>query len=173
MVRGAELVIAEGDATNGAHNDARARLQHLASQLGVADRVNFARRVADDELPKLIRSADVVVSTPRQPPRATTALQAMASGVAVVAAGVGVLTDVVLDDITGIVVPPDNPSRLAAATRRLLDQSFQSKSMGSSGRSRAVSRFAWQRIALDALNIYGTVEPRDWTPIGSPSTAAR
>lgn len=168
-VRGAELVIAENDTTNSCHNNARAQLQRLASGLGVADRVRFAGRVADDELPKLIRSADVVACTPRQPPRATAVLQAMSSGVAVVAASVGVLADVVLDDITGLVVSPENPVALASAARRLLGQRFQSKSMGSSGRSRAVSRFAWQRIALDTLNIYATVGPQD--RIASPSTA--
>lgn len=170
-VRGAELVIAENDATDNGHDHARAQLQGLASELGVDDRVRFAGRVAEDELPKLIRSADVVVCTPRQPPRATAVLQAMSSGVAVVAARVGVLADVVLDDITGLVVSPENPVGLAAATRRLLAQRFQSESMGSAGRSRAISRFAWQRIALDALNIYGHVGSQDRVPMGSPSTA--
>lgn len=172
-VPGAELMIAETDVTNGTHNDARSRLQHLALKVGVADRVNFARSVADDELPKFIRSADVVVCTPRQPPRANVVLQAMASGVAVVATSVGVLADVVLDDITGLVVPPENPSGVAAATRRLLAQSFQAKSMGASGRSRAMSRFAWQRIALDALNIYGSVGAHHQAHTGLPSAAAR
>lgn len=86
----------------------------------------------------------------------------MASGVVVVVATVGVLFDVVLDDITGIVVSPENPARLAAALRRLLAQKFQCESMGAAGRSRAQSRFAWQRIALDAMNIYqslGVHEP--------------
>ncbi|RAU97591.1 glycosyl transferase family 1 [Mycobacterium colombiense] len=168
-VRGAELVIVENDTTKNGHDHARAQLQRLASELGVEDRVRFAGRVADAELPKFIRSADVVACTPRQPPRATTVLQAMSSGVAVVAATVGVLADVVLDDITGLVVPPENPVVLAAAARRLLAQHFQSKSMGSAGRSRAMSRFAWQRIALDALNIYETVAPQHRG--ASPSTA--
>lgn len=168
-VRGAELLIVENDANSSGHDDARAQLQRLASELGVDDRVRFAGRVADAELPKFIRSADMMACTPRQPPRPTAVLQAMSSGVAVVAASVGVLADVVLDDITGLVVPPENPVALAAAARRLLGQRFQSKSMGSSGRSRAVSRFAWPRIALDALNIYETVGPQD--RIASPSTA--
>jgi glycosyltransferase involved in cell wall biosynthesis len=173
QVRGAELVIAENDATNGSHDDARARLQHLAVELGVADRVRFVGTVADDELPKLIRSADVAVCTPRQPPRATAVLQAMATGMAVAVATVGVLADVVLDDITGLMVPPENPMALAMALRRLLGQSFQCESMGAAGRSRAVSRFAWERIALDALNIYGSIGLPDWAPSGLRSTAAR
>lgn len=166
-VRGAELVIAENEATNADHDDARARLQQLAVELGVADRVSFVGTVADDELPKLIRSADVVVCTPREPPRATTVLQAMATGVVVVVASVGVLADVVLDDITGLVLSPENPVGLAAALRRLLGHSFQCESMGAAGRGRATSRFAWERIALDALNIYDSIVSPDRAPIGT------
>lgn len=166
----AELVIAENDATNRDHDDARAHLRGLASGLGVADRVRFAGRIDDDELPALIRSAEVVVSTPRQPPRATTVLQAMASGVVVVAATVGVLGDVVLDDITGLLTPPENPAAVAAALRRLLAQHFQCESMGAAGRSRAQSRFGWDRIALDALNIYHGIGALDRAPLARPSS---
>ncbi|OBH41825.1 glycosyltransferase [Mycobacterium mantenii] len=169
-VRGAELVIAENDATNEDHDEARTRLRNLAAELGVADRVRFDGTVADDELPKLIRSADVVAFTPRRPPRAGAVLQAMSSGVVVVVANVGVLADVVLDDITGLVVPPENPVGLAAALRKLLAQSFQRQSMGAAGRTRAQSRFAWQRIALDALNTYRSVGSQGRAPVG---TAAR
>lgn len=168
-VPGAELVIAETDATTTMHDDARAQLHYLAKEFAVADRVRFAGTIAGDELPMWIRSADVMVCTPRRPPRPTTALQAMASGVVVVAATVGALADVVLDDITGIVLPPENPVGLAAALRKLLAQSFQCESMGAAGRSRAQSRFAWQRIALDALNIYQSAGAPG-APIGPPAT---
>lgn len=172
-VPGAELVIAETEATNTVHDDARAQLQYLAKEFGVADRVRFAGTIPGSEMPMWVRSADVMVCTPRQPPRPASALQAMASGVAVVAATVGALADVVLDDITGIVLPPENPIGLAAALRRLLAQTFQCESMGAAGRSRAQSRFAWQRIALDALNIYQSLGARDRAPAGLSATAAR
>lgn len=171
-VPGAELVIAETDATNVMHDDARAQLHYLAKEFAVADRVRFAGTIAGNELPMWIRSADVMVCTPRRPPRPTTVLQGMASGVVVVAATVGALADVVLDDITGIVLPPENPVGLAAALRKLLAQSFQCESMGAAGRSRAQSRFAWQRIALDALNIYESVGAPGGTRIGPPASGA-
>jgi glycosyltransferase involved in cell wall biosynthesis len=147
-----ELVVAETDVTDRNHNKARNGLKRLAAELGVADRVRFVGSVAGDELPMMVRSADVVACTPRQPPRATSVLAAMASGVAVVALPVGILIDVVIDSVTGLM--PDNPNELAAALRSLLAQQFQCQSMGSAGRSRALSRFTWDRIALDALNIY-------------------
>ncbi|ETZ29074.1 glycosyl transferases group 1 family protein [Mycobacterium intracellulare MIN_052511_1280] len=172
-VPGAELVIAETEATNTAHDDARAQLQYLAKEFGVADRVRFAGTIPGDEMPMWIRSADVMVCTPREPLRPSTALQAMASGVVVVAATVGALADVVLDDITGVVLPPENPVGLAAALRRLLAQRFQCESMGAAGRSRAQSRFAWERIALDALNVYQSLGAQGRASTDLSSTAAR
>lgn len=172
-VPGAELVIAETEATNTAHDDARAQLQYLAKEFGVADRVRFAGTIPGDEIPMWVRSADVMVCTPREPLRPSTALQAMASGVVVVAATVGALADVVLDDITGVVLPPENPVGLAAALRRLLAQRFQCESMGAAGRSRAQSRFAWERIALDALNVYQSLGAQGRASTDLSSTAAR
>jgi len=153
-VPGTEVLVAETAATNHAHVEARAGLKHLATELGVADRVRFMGAVTADELPRLLRSADVVACTPRQPPRATTALQAMASGVAVVALRVGVLTDIVVQMISGLVVSQGSPGELVGALRTLQAHHFQCDSMGASGRSRALSRFTWDRVALESLTIY-------------------
>jgi hypothetical protein len=78
----------------------------------------------------------------------------MASGVPVVTLPVGVLTDTVVDAVTGLVLSQHSPTAVAVALRSLLAQSFQCESMGAAGRSRAVSRYTWDRLALDALNIY-------------------
>lgn len=172
-VAGAELVVAETADRDPGHDEARARLERLAAELGVADRVRFAGTVGGDELPSLLRSADVVACTPRRPPRATPALQAMASGVAVVALPVGVLTDVVVDGVTGQVLTQRSDAAVATALRSLLAQGFQCESMGAAGRSRAVSRFTWDRIALDSLNIYRQLVSQHGAPAELQSTAAR
>ncbi|KZS80387.1 hypothetical protein A4G29_11755 [Mycobacterium kansasii] len=157
----AELVIAEsaaaGSRQNRAHDEARNALKNLAAALQVNDRVRFAGPGAADELPALLRSADVVACTPRQAPRASAALQAMASGVAVVAVSTGALADTVVSSVTGLLVPPDNPRELAIALKTLQEQSFQCAGMGAAGRLHAESRFTWDRIALDTLNIYRQV----------------
>jgi glycosyltransferase involved in cell wall biosynthesis len=175
-VTGAELVVAE-TGPGGRHHDAdRARLEDLAAGLGVADRVRFAGAVDGDDLPALLRSADLVTCTPRRPPRATPVLQAMACGVAVVTVPVGVLQDVVVDAVTGLVLRQHTPAAVAAALRSLLPQSFQCESMGAAGRSRAVSRFTWDRVALDALNIYrqaATSVPSAMKPRSAPRAGTR
>jgi glycosyltransferase involved in cell wall biosynthesis len=149
-----ELVIAETDTTCQRHDRARTGLEQLAASLGVADRVHFAGTVAGDQLPKLLRSADVLACTPRAPTRATTVLQAMASGLAVVALPVGVLSDIVVHAVTGLVLSPQRPAELVAALRSLPAQQFQCQSMGAAGRNRASSRFTWDRMALESLTIY-------------------
>lgn len=165
-VPGAELVVAETDHTNADHDEARTRLQQLAARLGMSDRVCFAGTVSAAALPALLRSADVVACTPREPPRATTVLQAMACGVAVVVPAVGVLGDAVVDNVTGLVLSSGTSAGLSATLRSLLTQSFQCESMGAAGRSRAMSRYAWDRIALDSLNIYQKAGAPCWSPPG-------
>jgi hypothetical protein len=175
-VTGTELVLAETAAGDPAHDKARARLEALAAELGVADRVHFAGNVAGDGLPTLLRSADVLACTPRRPPRATPVLQAMASGVAVVSLPVGVLADVVVDAVTGLVLPQQTPAAVALALKAILAQSFQCDSMGAAGRSRAVSRFTWDRVALDSLNIYrqvATLMPAAVQPRSAPRAGSR
>jgi glycosyltransferase involved in cell wall biosynthesis len=135
--------------------------------------VNFAGTVAGDDLPVLMRSADVFLCTPRQPPRAAAVLQAMASGIVVVTLAVGVLSDAVVDNVTGLLLSPESPGGLAAALRSLLAQSFQCESMGAAGRSRALSRFCWDRIALDSLHIYRELVPQNCMPEDLQPAAAR
>ncbi|MEM6108401.1 glycosyltransferase [Mycobacterium sp. 050272] len=154
-VPAAEIVVAETDPTNRRNDEARAKLERLTTELGVADRVRFLGPVPGSELPMLLRSIDVLACTPRQAPRATAALQAMASGVAVVGVPVGVLNDVVITDVTGHLLSDDNPKELAAALRMLAAERFRCEGMGAAGRNRAMSRYTWNRIALDSLAIYG------------------
>jgi hypothetical protein len=172
-VPGAEVIVAETEVSNADHDAARSALQHRAAELGVVDRVGLTGTVADDELPMLLRSADVVACTPRRPPRATTVLQAMASGVVVIALPVGVLSDAVVDDVTGFVLSLKSPRGLAAALRSVLNQRFLRESMGAAGRGRALSRFAWDRIALDSLNIYQQVVQQRVAPLEFRSSRAR
>src|SRR5690606_19701934 len=62
-VPGAELVIAGGPVTGDLDTDPDfLRLRTLAEEIGVQDRVTFLGRIPHNAMPKLMRSADVVVS---------------------------------------------------------------------------------------------------------------
>lgn len=148
-----ELVVAE----TGRADVSCAELASLAEGLAVGDRVHLLGAVSPGQLPALMRSADVVVCTPKSAPTATVALQAMASGVAVVATAVDALADVVVHGVTGILVSPGRPTELISGLKTLYSQPFQRQGMGAAGRARVRSRYTWDRIAEDCHAIYSKI----------------
>jgi glycosyltransferase involved in cell wall biosynthesis len=153
-----ELVVAGGPEAEKLHEDPEAqRLQQIASDLGVADRVNFRGRVERRNVPALLRSADAVVCYPWYEPFGIVPLEAMACGIPVVVAQVGGLVDSVVNGITGIHVPPRSPVALANALRDLLKDQKRCIELALAATRRANRRYGWARIASDTLAVYNDV----------------
>ncbi|HWH32382.1 MAG TPA: glycosyltransferase [Egibacteraceae bacterium] len=154
-VPGAELVVAGGPAKDELPADAEyRRLRDMAERHGVGNRVDFRGRVERDDIPSLLRSADVVACTPWYEPFGIVPVEAMACGVPVVASAVGGMIDTVLDGVTGIHVPPRDPARVARALNSLLGDERARKAFGAAGARRARARYSWERIAADTLAAY-------------------
>jgi D-inositol-3-phosphate glycosyltransferase len=154
-VPGAELVIAGG---GDAIADAElARLVAAAQACGVRDRVHLLGQIAREDVPALLRSADVVVSVPWYEPFGMVPLEAMACGVPVVASAVGGHLDTVLDGRTGALVPPRDPAALAQRLRELLADPARLAAIGSAAATRARSRYGWGRIASETELLYQRV----------------
>jgi type III pantothenate kinase len=157
-VPGSELVIAGGPERSALCRDAEARrLLAIADDAGVSDRVELRGRLVREDVPPLIRSADAVVSVPWYEPFGIVPLEAMACGVPVIAAAVGGMIDTVVDDVTGVHVPPRDPERVAQAAAALLADPQRCGRLGRAGAERAASRYDWNRIAAATLDIYATL----------------
>lgn len=158
----AELIVAGGGEGPDLVSDPEAqRLSLLARERGVADRVYLRGRVERNEVPALLRSADVVVCTPWYEPFGIVPLEAMACGVPVVASSVGGLIDTVVDGLTGLHVAPRSPRQIAAAVRTLIASPQKRAMFGRLGVERARMRYAWSRIAAETVDVYRTlVAPR-------------
>lgn len=122
----------------------RSRLEALASQLGIARRVEFLGHVAHDEVPALMQEFDVLVN-PTVVPEAfgVVVLEASASGLPVVATAVGGVPEVCLDEVTGLLVAPRDPAALAAALSALAVDEDRRASLGRAGRTFVAERFGW------------------------------
>ncbi|WP_188195109.1 glycosyltransferase [Nonomuraea sp. SYSU D8015] len=150
-----ELVIAGGPEPDQLEDDRDARrLRSLADQLGVADRVTLLGQVKRASVPKLMRSADAVVSVPREAVTGIVALEAMACGVPVIASAVGAHLDSVIDGVTGLLVPPDRPARTARLARELLSDPTLRTALGYAGADRARSRYSWERVSQELVRVY-------------------
>lgn len=152
-----DLVVAGGpEAAHMGDDPEAARLRGMAEQLGVADRVDWRGRVRREELPALLRSADLVVCAPWYEPFGIVPLEAMGCGVPVVATAVGGLLDTVVDGVTGLQVPPRRPDLLAGAVRGLLGDPRRRAAMGAAATRRA-RLYSWRRIAAATLGAYEEV----------------
>lgn len=108
-------------------------LRQSAVRRSVDDIIRFVGPTED--VSALLRRLDIVVCPARQDVTALTALEAMAAGRPVVASRVGALADVIVQGETGRLVPPADPSAIAATVVRLLNRPEERQTLVSSGRA--------------------------------------
>jgi len=133
----------------------------LSSGLTLADsRFLFTDYITKEELRALYHSVDAFVFPSRADTLPLVILEAMASGLPVVATNVGGIPFEITPG-EGILVPPGDPLQLAEALDRICRDREMRQRMGVSGRRRVVAHFDWNVSAALALRVYEDV-------IGSP-----
>jgi glycosyltransferase involved in cell wall biosynthesis len=121
----------------GGEGTERANLERLAAELGLADRATFPGYLPAERLPLLYRAADIYCMTSAVELQSISTLEAMASGLPVVAADAGALPELVTAGETGYLAPAGDVDAFAAALRRLLGDPAAAQAMGRAGRARA------------------------------------
>jgi len=104
-----------------------------------------------------IAAADVVVVPSRWEGFGLVALEAMRGSCAVVASDVGGLREIVVDGVTGYLVPPDSPERLMRALS--LHDRATWQAMGRAGRLRYETRFTARRMNAELAALYADLAP--------------
>jgi len=135
----------------------RGRLEGLADELGLEGCVRFLGAVQPGELADLYALADVCVVPSRTETFGLVALEAQASGTAVVAAAVGGLLDIVADSVTGYLVEGRQPRAFADRIGRILSDEELRRRMGESARELA-TRMTWSHATDRLLALYDCVE---------------
>lgn len=129
----------------------RRSLEALAREMP-RGKVVFAGRVAHDDLPAYYGAADVATlpSTSRLEAFGIAALEAMSSATPVVATDIPGVTEVVEEDVTGLLVEPFSPRDLGTAIGALARDDKRREAMGLAARERVLARFTTEKV-VDAL----------------------
>jgi glycosyltransferase involved in cell wall biosynthesis len=131
----------------------RERLGRLAAELGLAREVAFTGAVGRRRLAELMRGADAFAFPSRQEAFGIALLEAMAAGTPAVASAVGGIPEFARDGENALLVPPDDPQRLAAALSRLAAEPALRARLAEGGRAQA-ARHAWSRTVPRYEELY-------------------
>jgi glycosyltransferase involved in cell wall biosynthesis len=133
-----------------------AELQHLARELMVERSVVWAG-LQRDPRPWLC-AMDVFALPSRLEGSPNSVLEAMASGVAIVGTRIGGVVDLIEDQATGLLVPPDDPQALALALDRLLRDPALRTALGTRARHRAEESFSLRMAAARLTELCRAVQ---------------
>lgn len=130
----------------------RGELEVLAGTLGIGDRVRFAG--IRDDVPALLRSSDLFVLSSKTEAFPLVVLEAMASGLPVVATDVGSVREMVEDGISAIIVPPEDPTALANAITKIAGDGKQARAFGDEGRRIVTERFKVETMCAKRQKLF-------------------
>ncbi|MCC7204197.1 MAG: glycosyltransferase family 4 protein, partial [Phycisphaeraceae bacterium] len=143
----------------------RSRLESMARELGLRNRVLFMGRLGEDELLRCYQQCDVFVL-----PNRTVAgdfegfgmvlLEAQACGKPVIAGITGGTGEAMQADQTGLLVDADNVPVLADAVQGLMRDPARRLKMGYQGRVWARERFDWDVLSAQARAIFAESSPK-------------
>lgn len=144
-----------GDAVFEADRDREAMLQKMVEDNGLNDRVKFTGYTQN--VPEMLSVMDVFVLAAHQEPCGRVLFEAQAMELPVVGTDTGGTPEIIEDHVTGLLVPPRDAEKLAAALQTLLDNPVLRQRMGKAGRQRMKQLFPVQRNIRHTEKIYRTL----------------
>ncbi len=146
----------------------RAALERLRDELGLRSKVFFTGHRTD--IPHAMAALDVAVHCSNSPePFARVVIESMAAGKPVIAMSEGGILEIIEDGLSGVLVPPQDPDRLASAVVDLLQDPVRRAAMGQAARRRVESRFTIEANVRKTTEEYLKIIPQPGNSIIDPA----
>lgn len=133
----------------------RPQLEQLIRDKALVGRVHLAGWRPD--IPEVLAAGTALILSSLWEGMPNVILEAMASGLPVVATRVEGTSELIIDGRTGLLVPPQSPPELVTAIETILSTSVQARTMGQSGRERAAAEFSWDKMVSRYCELYSSL----------------
>ncbi len=130
----------------------RIALERRASELNLGDRLTF--RGSRDDVPAQLRQADMLALSSDHEGFPNVVLEAMSASLPVVTTPAGDAGRVVVEGVTGFVVPFERPAEMADRIVRLAVCPELRERLGTAGRLRAEEEYSYERLGVRLLDLY-------------------
>ncbi|ACK70366.1 glycosyl transferase group 1 [Gloeothece citriformis PCC 7424] len=149
-----KLIIVGGSRPGHKDGRERDRIESIVKELGLEEITIFPGQISQSELPNYYAAADVCVIPSHYEPFGLVAIEAMASGIPVIASDVGGLKYTVVSQETGLLVEPKNEVAFADGINQILSDPSWAKTLGKAGQKRVLSYFSWDGVAEQLDQLY-------------------
>lgn len=146
------LIIGEGDM--------KSSYKSIVYSLGLQNKIIFTGFVADNALPKYYSVADMLVlpSVDKSEAFGIVSLEAMASGVPVIASDLAGVRSVVKKKETGLLVKPGSVDHLAEMISYLLKNPKIAKAYGKAGKNSVLKEYTWEKTGYKLENVLKSIK---------------
>ena len=137
----------------------RERLVRQVHDAGLDEHFQFFGLAPPESIPGLIAATDIVVHTSLREGLARALVQGLLAGKPVVSFDIDGAREVVLDNVTGYLVPPQDCGILAESLRRLAADPALRDRLGGQGRRRCMDQFCHHRMTRQIRDLYERALP--------------
>ena len=144
LVEALAQLVADGvdvEVTIVGEGEERPRLERMARDLSLMDRLHLVGAVGQDDITAYFGTADVFCLSSFAEGVPISLMEAMASGLPVVAPRLMGIPELVEDDVSGLLFAPARSDELADALRALAEEPERRREMGTAGRARVLEEF--------------------------------
>lgn len=162
----AKLVIAGGDHPMSTRNIFNLKqkkmysntLKKLAKNLQIEDNVLFTGHIPDCDISACLTSADILIfPNIHHSSQSVVVLQALASGCPIIATNTGSFPEFIIDNDTGILIPPRDSDAIAKEMLRLWGNDKLRHTLGKNARNKVESEFSLNNVSVEIIKIYKDV----------------
>ena len=129
----------------------------MVKELGLEQKVIFAGYVDHTEISDCYNNLDIFVVPSIRESFGVSALEASACGLPVIASDTGGLPEVVINNVTGIIVPVQDSQAIAQAIKKLVEDKALREKLGNNGRKMVVENYKWSDCLAGMMNVYAGI----------------